>query len=426
ILLELESSLKLFGGLPPILEQVRSGLSALGLTGVAASAPTAMGARCLAIAGRDWHVRHTAGMAQAIGPLPVSRLAAALGLDEQALAMLHAIGVRTIAEMDALPRSGFARRFGPGLLKKLDSAFGRCAEAHDFFVLPQRFTSRLELAYGTEAAEALLFAANRLFVQLEAFLRARAGAAERIVLHLEHENFPATEMSIEFVEPGRSARHFAALARERLSRIVLPAPVRSLLLEAPAMQPFAAHEESLFPDAGCIPQEWQRLLERLQARLGVQAVHGIAVAEDYRPERAGLDVNISGERGRARSAASSAGQTIIAKQAKTAAQAITSAQAKTAAQAITSAQAVRPLWLLREPLAIIESNGRLQLEQSSERQPRGKVTLLAGPERIESGWWDGGDIARDYFIAQSEDSALLWVYCQRGAQARWYLHGIFS
>src|SRR5579871_1292448 len=164
ILLELESSLKLFGGLPPILEQVRSGLSALGLTGVAASAPTAMGARCLAIAGRDWHVRHTAGMAQAIGPLPVTRLAAALGLDEQALAMLHAIGVRTIAEMDALPRSGFARRFGPGLLKKLDSAFGRCAEAHDFFVLPQRFTSRLELAYGTEAAEALLFAANRLFV----------------------------------------------------------------------------------------------------------------------------------------------------------------------------------------------------------------------------------------------------------------------
>jgi protein ImuB len=53
-------------------------------------------------------------------------------------------------------------------------------------------------------------------------------------------------------------------------------------------------------------------------------------------------------------------------------------------------------------------------------------TLLAGPERIESGWWDGGEVLRDYFIAQSRDTALLWIYRERRLQGGWFLHGIFA
>ena len=50
--------------------------------------------------------------------------------------------------------------------------------------------------------------------------------------------------------------------------------------------------------------------------------------------------------------------------------------------------------------------------------------IVAGPERIESGWWDGADVKRDYFIARTPREALVWVYRER--QAGWYLHGIFS
>ena len=56
----------------------------------------------------------------------------------------------------------------------------------------------------------------------------------------------------------------------------------------------------------------------------------------------------------------------------------------------------------------------------------GPLKLLAGPERIESGWWDGEDMARDYFIARTADAALLWVYRERSPAGAWYLHGIFS
>jgi len=55
----------------------------------------------------------------------------------------------------------------------------------------------------------------------------------------------------------------------------------------------------------------------------------------------------------------------------------------------------------------------------------GPLTLLAGPERIESGWWDEDDIARDYFVARTSTDSLIWIYRER-AGGGWYLHGLFA
>jgi len=70
--------------------------------------------------------------------------------------------------------------------------------------------------------------------------------------------------------------------------------------------------------------------------------------------------------------------------------------------------------------------------------------LLAGPRRLETGWWvepaaQANRVAlhrpcRDYYVARSVVSGLLWVYRERldqpeaGAHQapRWYLHGLFA
>jgi protein ImuB len=67
----------------------------------------------------------------------------------------------------------------------------------------------------------------------------------------------------------------------------------------------------------------------------------------------------------------------------------------------------RPVWLLQEPL------------------PLSKPDILQGPERIESGWWDGKGVARDYYIARRHHGAKLWVFQERHSK-RWYLHGVFA
>ena len=49
-----------------------------------------------------------------------------------------------------------------------------------------------------------------------------------------------------------------------------------------------------------------------------------------------------------------------------------------------------------------------------------------GPERIESGWWDGDDVTRDYFVALNADGARFWVFRERSGASGWFLHGIFA
>jgi protein ImuB len=84
----------------------------------------------------------------------------------------------------------------------------------------------------------------------------------------------------------------------------------------------------------------------------------------------------------------------------------------------------RPVWLLSQPQPLPERGCRPWLEGHA-------LQLLAGPERIESGWWDGESAARDYFIARAGDGALVWIYRPRlppahADDAGWFLHGRFA
>ena len=65
-------------------------------------------------------------------------------------------------------------------------------------------------------------------------------------------------------------------------------------------------------------------------------------------------------------------------------------------------------------------------ETAAVPQHGGALHLLAGPERIESGWWDGAEVARDYFVAQAPDRSLVWVYRSRSEPGGWFLHGLFA
>ena len=74
--------------------------------------------------------------------------------------------------------------------------------------------------------------------------------------------------------------------------------------------------------------------------------------------------------------------------------------------------ALRPLWLVAEPRPLGTDPAATQLQ------------LLSGPERIETGWWDGGDIGRDYFVGRGTQGEELWLYRDRGGQ--WFVHGVFA
>ena len=58
------------------------------------------------------------------------------------------------------------------------------------------------------------------------------------------------------------------------------------------------------------------------------------------------------------------------------------------------------------------------------RQPLAQI--LSGPERIESGWWDGGDVRRDYYVVRCASGERAWAFLPAGAAEGWMLHGWFA
>ena len=375
VLLEVSGSLKLFGGLGEIVARLRQGLAAMGYSAHLAAAPTARAASWFARAGKQCLITDAALLESELSALPLSVLQCA---EEDALA---SIGAGSIGDLLALPRDGLARRFGQGLLAALDQALDRLPDPRGAFVLPEKFCAAIELPAEATQAEALLFAAQRLLAQLEGFLAARAAGTRRLQLNLTHRAAPATRIELGLVSACREAAHFALLLRERLQQTALPEPVRAIALEVQAIEPLEHSNQSLFADELHQEGNWPRLIERLRSRLGAAAVHGIVLCADHRPERA-------------------------------------CAEAEPGARQLTLDFDLRPFWLLERPQALEENE--------SVPCHHGPLKLLAGPERIESGWWDGADVARDYFIARSADAALLWVYRERSPAGAWYLHGIFS
>jgi protein ImuB len=78
----------------------------------------------------------------------------------------------------------------------------------------------------------------------------------------------------------------------------------------------------------------------------------------------------------------------------------------------------RPFWLLPQPQPLTVRRGRLY-----HRRP---LTLLSGPERIETRWWSGTDVRRDYYVASEEDGSRLRVFREKTGERGWYLHGFFA
>jgi protein ImuB len=294
---------------------------------------------------------------------------------------LSAMGVRSVGDCLALPRAGLARRFGPALLDELDRALGIVPDPKKPFHAPSAFASRLELPSSVEVIEQLAFGLHRLVGELTAYLAPRSLGVTRLRLELLHDDEPATAVELGLAA-SRDGVHLMRVLKERLTRVELPQAVIALRLAAAETAPLEAATLSLIPGERNTGKDRAELIERLRARLGDTAVTGIEPFPDHRPERA-LRACEPGKAAPPRAVAMP-----------------------------------RPLWLLPRPQRLASRASRPWFD--------GEVALIAGPERIASGWWEDADTTRDYFVARAADGETLWIYRKAGEETGWFLHGIFS
>lgn len=379
LLLEIGGCLRYFGGLAALRERIRSGLAEQGVDALQGLAPTPLAAQWLGRAGVELTCELQQGLDEMLAPLPVGVMD---GLDAAAARTLASLGVRQLGDLFALPAAGLQRRFGAGLCLQLARARGELPDPRAAFVFPEHFAQRLELPAKVADAAMLQFAARRLLAAMAGWLAARASGVSRCVFLLEHEDGePVSRLELGFAEATADLARFTRVLQERLGQYRLVAPVWRIELRADDAAPLAGRDQGLFGQEAA--QALAPVIERLRARLGAAAVHGLSVVADHRPECASRVV----------------------------------LQARPGAQADPLP---RPLWLLPRPRVLSERDG-VPLQG-------GELLRLAGPERIESGWWaEGearvGDVQRDYFIACNPAGEWLWVF--RDA-AGWWLQGLFA
>ncbi len=390
LLLEVQGSLHLFSGPEGLRAELTGECLRLEARPVVAFAPAPLAALVAARAHRPVVVRDPAQLIGPLAPLPL----ASLRWPDEVSERLARMGVRTIGAALRLPRAGFARRFGTAPLALLDALTGRTPQAYPGFRAPARFCRRRELGCELENQALLLAALEPLLAALGAFLEAHQCGVPEFECRLSHRQAPATRCVVRLAAPAAQVERLRALLAEHLSALRLPEPVRALELRADELIPLRQGSHALWQPGehgGSAGDEGCGLLERLRARLGSAAVHGLTELATHRPESAW--------------AASEPPPSVRQRGAAEA--------GRTAAR-----EGRRPLWLLPAPQPLPVRDGL--------PRRRGPLRLVSEPERIETGWWDGGEIARDYYTAVDLHGVRLWVFRERSGPHGWFLHGVFG
>lgn len=397
VVMELAASVRLFGGKRKLVERVKSEALDLGVQQLA-WAPTSLGALALGRAGQsNGFIRPLAELLDALPLHTVTAVAA----HEPILARL---GCQTLGHVRALPRGGLGRRFDAALLAALDQAYGLRPEAHAWAVLPDDFRATLELMSRVELAPALLYGARRLLLQMAGWLAARHSGVTAFTLHWWHDAMRSKaageggQLTIRTAAATRDIEHLTRLLAEHLAKVELLAPVGDLALTADAVLPLEETTASLLPASDSLQsgESLALVLERIAARLGPQCVLRPVVVEDHRLEW------------------------------MTHWQPAPEKRPRRPQRAVDMPQ---PTFVFDDPLRLAMRGARPLYQ--------GVLQLLAGPHRVEGGWWDRqgsgsdattGHVARDYWVATSEHAGVLWIFQTRLAadETAWFLHGVFA
>jgi len=391
ILLEVQGSLSLFGGLASLRAQLLAELVVQGDCPQWAVAPTPKAALWLARGCPSMVVESVDALRSALAGMPLL----ATQWPETVLSTCQSLGVRTVGELRRLPRDGLQRRLGVPILHDLQEAYGERPSIRQRWAMPERFYARMDLSDPSSTTSGLLPAMQSLLQQLETFLETRSAAVSTVKFRLAHRAGLPTVLVLGRSLPAWRMADWMPLLAERVANLVLPSPVESMVLRSSAWvahRPESGQLTAQDPRGAALAGDAGLFLDRLRARLGDQAVRGLCWVAEHRPERAYRSVPV---------------------------QHLLSTRPQAISAAALPSLATRPLWLLRAPVLLTQVAGTPCYT--------GPLVLCEGPERIESGWWDGSGIARDYYRAHNPHGIRLWIFRTRALNGlQWFLHGFFA
>jgi len=419
-----------------------------------------------------------------LAPLPVW----SLRIDAPVVDKLATVGVLTIGSLFHLPRSSLTSRFGETLLERMDQALGDVPEVLRPYHPETVLTSRLALGAPTDRLDVLVTAVRRVLETFCHRLEQRVGGVRQVFVTfycpdvVVDRTTEARTVTVEvnLSRPTRSAKHLFSLFTVRLDALALPGPADMLMIWSREIEPLDDWQTELFATDASDPKELGALLDRLAVRLSPAAVVRAVPVSDHQPEKAFQYVTLVGRPDGAKAVAAMHGGVALGRGTRRAPLQTASldpagdgASRGTLPSAVREADptslrrgacpdeigvasslaSVDPLACARgsdSPVAEGMKNGSAHLHsrplrllfnpleiQATALAPEGppitfrlrsvshQIADCIGPERIETGWWRGPHVQRDYYRVLTDTGRRAWIFRRRDTNA-WFLHGWFD
>jgi protein ImuB len=384
----------LFGGEADLRDDLQARLERAGLHAVSAIAGTRGAAHALA--------RHGGGivadgrLTEGIGHLPVT----ALRVDHDTAGALARVGLAHIADLIPLPRAPLARRFGPGLVLRLDQALGARAEPVAAEPSAPHFGVRMTLPEPIGLQSDVMAGLLRLLDRLCAKLALHRMGARRLRLELRRVDHGTAEVEIGLARPMRDPTRIAALFAKGVDEIDAGFGIDALRLSAPVTEGLAPEQIGGQIGGGAMIRHEDALADLLSSvgnRIGFERVLRLLPATSLIPERSFLLAP----------AAYSAPEPIA-----------------------HHTGSLRPITLF-PPEPVTSASGN---PPASFRWRRMRFTTLraTGPERIAPEWWFDDPAwrsgLRDYWRIETQEGPRLWLFMtpQTPGAKDWYVQGEFA
>lgn len=368
LLLEVGASARYFGGLDALLNKI---LRAIPIPNWALTPHPEASLWC-ARAGLNQKIPKD-HLQSVLNCLPIE----VMGLPPNTVEAILRCGLKTIGALEALPRSSLARRWGLGLARRLEAAYVHPRPLLTL-PLPETFSVHRDLDDPVHLWEHARSCVEEVLFEALHWCALRGLMMRQLKLMFDHGRGAHTAF-VMGSDSGDVLLTWMRLIELRLEREPLKDWTMGVSLELLALAPRVQTTASLLPQASKTLAQNKALLEILEARLGPEAIEGVYSYPDHRPECAYVR------------------------------------EAPGQAHIPALPAALRPCWLLEPPRCL----GVAPIF-------KGPLSLLSGPERIETGWWDGNAVRRDYFVAVHPTGSRYWIFRECDPPRHWFLQGVFA
>lgn len=289
------------------------------------------------------------------------------------------LGLNTLGDLLALPRSSISRRFGHEIISQVDQLTGTLVKPQIAYTPAEYFSDQLHNPNGIYTKEGLYVPMKNLLQRLCGYLGARHFYCRKLRWQFSPLIGEPQSMHVNLSTGNNNYMSFFTLSRLQLDGLQLAHSIETITLYSDHFIPAPAGNLDFFNDQKRVDKN--QLLDQLTAKLGSDALSQPGIQAEYLPEHANSKTGLSSAKGLNKQAFSH-----------------------------------QPLWLMEHPIAL---SGHRQ--RPFWRQP---LTLLSGPERLSDNWWSS-EQQRDYYLAHDPQGSRYWLFWEKSSQ-RWFVQGLFS